>query len=33
MAKGNYSKFLLMLLVSFVIMYGVMFLNNSLWNS
>ncbi|MER2996359.1 DUF305 domain-containing protein [Pontibacter populi] len=27
MDKGNYSKFLLMLLVSFVIMYGVMFLN------
>ena len=27
MEKGNYSKFLLMLLVSFVIMYGVMFLN------
>lgn len=27
MEKGHYSKFLLMLLVSFVIMYGVMFLN------
>ncbi len=27
MEKGNYGKFLLMLLVSFVIMYGVMFLN------
>lgn len=27
MDKGNYSKFLLMLLVSFVIMYSVMFLN------
>lgn len=27
MDKGNYKKFLLMLSVSFVIMYGVMFLN------
>jgi len=27
MEKGNYKKFLLMLSVSFVIMYGVMFLN------
>lgn len=27
MGKGNYTKFMLMLLVSFVIMYGVMFLN------
>ncbi|NDK55041.1 DUF305 domain-containing protein [Pontibacter fetidus] len=27
MEKGNYSKFLLMLLVSFVIMYSVMFMN------
>ena len=27
MEKGNYGKFLLMLLVSFGIMYGVMFLN------
>lgn len=27
MEKGNYTKFMLMLLVSFVIMYGVMFLN------
>ncbi|PVY43715.1 hypothetical protein C8E01_10171 [Pontibacter virosus] len=27
MEKGNYMKFLLMLAVSFVIMYGVMYLN------